>query len=150
MFDYFQLFVTQVWGVFRDVCRFWQIFNKLPKLKRSTSDVQSGFDCVISPDSISYYFDGFLRSNEKRRSFLVLGGTCTKRSPDESDEQEDTASTSSDSKNTIETPFRERASTDGTIFSRPKRWQYPPPGSLQPKRVERRMSISLRGSNASY
>lgn len=51
-----------------------------------------------------------------------------------------------------DTPFRGRASTDGTILTRPRRWRYPPPGSIatHPSRVERRMSISMRGSNASY
>lgn len=82
---------------------------------------------------------------EKRRSFLI-GHTWNEQSPDECDEIKD-----SDSK-TNGIPFRGRASTDGTIFSRPKRWQYPPPGSVvsNPARVERRMSISMRGSNASY
>lgn len=50
-------------------------------------------------------------------------------------------------------PFRERASTDGKILSRPRKWQYmsgaaaaannPPP--IQ--RMDRRMSISQRGSS---
>lgn len=49
------------------------------------------------------------------------------------------------------TPFRERASTDGTLFSKPRRWRYPPPGLDQhSNRIERRMSISMRGTNASY
>lgn len=56
-------------------------------------------------------------------------------------------------------PFRERAATDGKILSRPRRWQYMTAGSATAAaaaisvpvapamRVERRMSISQRGSN---
>lgn len=133
-----------MWGVFRDVCRFWRVFTKFPKLKRSSSDIQTGSEFILSPDSICSIFDGSLRI-EKRGSFLI-GHTWNERSPDESDEVKD-----NDAK-TEKVPFRERASTDGTIFSRPKRWHYPPPTSVvsHPARNDRRMSISMRGSNASY
>lgn len=69
---------------------------------------------------------------------------------DHGDSTDDTGSNSLSSD--IEAPFRSRASTDGTLLSRPRRWRYPPPGCLLPhtNRVERRMSISTRGSNASY
>lgn len=62
------------------------------------------------------------------------------------------SSSSCSSKSELEPPFRSRASTDGTLLSRPRRWRYPPPGCVLPhsNRVERRMSISTRGSNASY
>lgn len=43
-------------------------------------------------------------------------------------------------------PFRGRASTDGHLLSRPQRWRYPPPAAA---RSDRRMSISMRGNNAS-
>lgn len=78
---------------------------------------------------------------DKRRSFLI-GQPWNETSPEESDEL----------KNNGETTFRGRASTDSTIFSRPKRWQHTPPGSVvaHPARADRRMSISMRGSNASY
>lgn len=133
-----------MWGVFRDVCRFWRVFTKFPKLKRSTSDIQTSSEIVLSPDSICSLFDGSLRI-EKRRSFLV-GHAWNDRSPDENDETKDNDTKAG------KLPFRERASTDGTIFSRPKRWHYPPPSSsaTHSARTERRMSISMRGSNASY
>lgn len=86
---------------------------------------------------------------EKRRSFLI--GHWHERSPDECDETKN--SDSNGSKNdVVSLPFRERASTDGTIFSRPRRWNYPSRVSVasHPVRNERRMSISMRGSNASY
>lgn len=132
--------------MFRDACRFWRVFTKFPKLKRSTSDVQSCSDHILSPDSICSLFDSALRI-EKRRSFLI-GHSWNERSPDESDEQKEHDLTTKNSK----VPFRERASTDGTIFSRPKRWKYLTPGSVvsHPARTDRRMSISMRGSKASY
>lgn len=134
----------QVWSVFRDVCRFWRVFTKFPKLKRSTSDVQTGHDLILSPDTICSLFDSSVRVG-KRRSFLI-GHTWNEQSPDETDELKDTEL--SMTKNTI-IPFRERASTDGTIFSRPNRWKYPAPVT-HPARTDRRMSISMRGSKASY
>lgn len=139
-FTIFPLF-HQVWSVFRDVCRFWRVFTKFPKLKRSTSDVQSGHDLILSPDTICSLFDSSVRI-EKRRSFLI-GHTWNEQSPDETDELKDTDLQIM--KNT-KIPFRERASTDGTIFSRPNRWK---PVS-HPARTDRRMSISMRGSKASY
>lgn len=83
---------------------------------------------------------------EKRRSFLI-GHSWYEQSPEESDEQKEHETTK-----ISKIPFRERASTDGTIFSRPKRWKYPNPGSVtsHPARTDRRMSISMRGSKASY
>jgi hypothetical protein len=38
--------------VFRDVCRFWKLHIKCPKLKRSSSDFHS--DKIISPDSTRF------------------------------------------------------------------------------------------------
>lgn len=32
---------VKVWAVFRDVCQFWKVHTKFPKLKRSSSDIQS-------------------------------------------------------------------------------------------------------------
>lgn len=54
------------------------------------------------------------------------------------------------------TPFRERASTDGHIHQKPWRWRYPPPSTSSndpggyTSRASRRMSISMKGNNASY
>ncbi|XP_055645052.1 ras-related and estrogen-regulated growth inhibitor isoform X2 [Toxorhynchites rutilus septentrionalis] len=164
--------IEQVTGVFRDACRFWRVLNRYPKLKRSTSDVHdlhSEVELILSPDSIQYPFCNCDLSHEKRRSiviigkqviserrwdknniFLSLGRPWTEEEPDETDESE--SSCCSSQKSDIEEPFRGRASTDGTLLSRPRRWRYAPPGSSMPhvSRVERRMSISMRGSNASY
>lgn len=142
----FSIFNHQVWSVFRDVCRFWRVFTKFPKLKRSTSDVQTGHDLILSPDTICSLFDSSVRI-EKRRSFLI-GHTWNEQSPDETDELK--AIDMTVAKNS-KIPFRERASTDGTISSRPSRWKYPTPVShSHPARTDRRMSISMRGSKASY
>lgn len=86
---------------------------------------------------------------------------------DEEDESEDAIterkSSAGDSETPVESslvPFRARASTDGHLLSRPRRWRYPPP-SLSSQNylgdsssggscADRRMSISMRGNNASY
>lgn len=70
---------------------------------------------------------------------------------DESESKESNASTPSE-------PFRGRACTDGHIQQKPWRWRYPPPSSSNSQdplffsttRADRRMSISMRGNNASY
>lgn len=44
--------VEQVSAVFVDACRFWRVFSKFPKLKRSASDVPNGTEIILSPDCI--------------------------------------------------------------------------------------------------
>ncbi|XP_065357152.1 uncharacterized protein LOC135951427 [Calliphora vicina] len=141
--------VEQVQSVFRDVFRFWRVFSKFPKLKRSTSDVQNE---SLSPDSGCSFYDTAYLANETRRSFLVIGTACLEENDHSESTDEISCSSLRSSSSELETPFRSRASTDGTLLSRPRRWRYPPPGCLLPhtNRVERRMSISTRGSNASY
>lgn len=129
---------VQVWGVFHDICQMWQVFSKCPKLKRSTSEVQSSAESMVSPDStVCSIFDNTMRV-EKRRSFLI--GNWSERSPDECDDG-----------NKKQDSFRARASTDGTILSRPK-FHYPlrvVPNFVE-RHNDRRMSISQQGKNASY
>lgn len=114
----------------------WQVFSRCPRLKRSTSEVQSSAESMISPSdsSICSIFENTMRV-EKRRSFLI--GNWSERSPDEFVE-----SKNSDS-------FRARASTDGTLPSRP-RSHYPLRVVPNPVNFDRRMSISQQGKNASY
>ncbi|SPP82017.1 ras-related and estrogen-regulated growth inhibitor [Drosophila guanche] len=146
--------VDQVLNVFRDVFRFWRVFTKFPKLKRSTSDVANAADGILTPDSGSCSFYDASSLGAGRRSFLVIGSACLEESSGDHTESTDEIASSSlsSSRSDIDAPFRSRASTDGTLLSRPRRWRYPPPGCLLPhtNRVERRMSISTRGSNASY
>ncbi|GAB0099301.1 ras-like protein [Sergentomyia squamirostris] len=154
----------EVTAVFRDAVTYWRVLSKSPKLKRSTSDTAS--ELVISPDPLIPCLlasDGITPSttpsttptattptvkSEKRMSMLFFGRLWAESSPDENEELQ---SQGADGKQNG--PFRERASTDGTLLSRPRRWRFPPPttsgsGSLTPHpRSERRMSISLRGSN---
>ncbi|EDV99218.1 ras-related and estrogen-regulated growth inhibitor [Drosophila grimshawi] len=146
--------IDQVQNVFRDVFRFWRVFSKFPKLKRSTSDVAHAADGNLTPDSGSCSFYDSTPLGVARRSFLFIGSACQEESSgDHTESTDDIASSSLDSsRSNIDAPFRNRASTDGTLLSRPRRWRFPPPGCLMPhtNRVERRMSISTRGSNASY
>lgn len=86
-----------------------------------------------------------------KKIFLFLSGhSWNEVDIDEAQEDggsEDTLSTPSESE---VTPFRGRASTDGHLLSRPRRWRYPPPVSQAAHcRADRRMSISMRGNNAS-
>ncbi|XP_039501792.2 ras-like protein rasS [Drosophila santomea] len=145
--------VDQVQNVFRDVFRFWRVFSKFPKLKRSTSDV-ANTDGILTPDSGSCSFYDASSLGVGRHSFLVIGSACLEESNGDHTESTDEIASSSlsSARSDIDAPFRSRASTDGTLLSRPRRWRYPPPGCLLPhtNRVERRMSISTRGSNASY
>lgn len=139
----------QVMAVFRDVCRFWRVQNKCPnKMRRSQSDREP-----TSPDSVPLLYSP---------SSIVpfkCGRRWTEMELDEEDEN------GADSKESIissspseATPFRERASTDGNLFQRPWRWRYAPSSAstsgsqtfYPPAKTERRMSISMRGSNASY
>lgn len=137
-------------AVFHDVCRFWRVQNKCPsKLRRSSSDKEPP-----SPDSAPLLFSP--------SSLVPFTGKSTRRYTDMELEEED--ENGADSKDSIfsspseSTPFRERASTDGNLFQRPWRWRYAPfsasaSGSqtfFPPAKTERRMSISMRGSNASY
>lgn len=145
--------VDQVQSVFRDVCRFWRVLSKFPKLKRSTSDVQNATEMVLSPDSGVSFYQTSCTENDSRRSFFIVDNTCLEERGDSNEFGDEMGSSSlCNSRGEMETPFRGRASTDGTLLSRPRRWRYPPPGCDLPhsNRVERRMSISARGSNASY
>lgn len=121
-----------------------QLFIKCPKLRHSLSDAQNSSENITSPSSSISDHSGRV---EKRRSFLI--GYWSERSPDDADD----AKHPDCNKNEVTNgPFRERASTDGTIFSRPRRWHHPARVSVttNPPLTERRMSISMRGSNASY
>lgn len=113
----------------------WQVFSKFPKLKRSTSEVQSSAESMISPDStVCSIFESTMRV-EKRRSFLI--GNWSERSPDDCDDKKQDS-------------FRARASTDGTILSRPRlHYVRVAPSSIE-GHSNRRMSISQQGKNASY
>ncbi|XP_026468428.1 ras-related and estrogen-regulated growth inhibitor [Ctenocephalides felis] len=144
--------IEQVWSVFRDVCRFWRVHSRCHKLKRSTSDVHT--EPLISPELLNYFGSNRTSltsvASENGKSIVLLGHSWNEVDIDEAQEDggsEDTLSTPSESE---VTPFRGRASTDGHLLSRPRRWRYPPPVSQAAHcRADRRMSISMRGNNAS-
>jgi hypothetical protein len=146
--------IDQVNGVFRDACRFWRVLNRYPKLKRSTSDVHdlhSDVELIASPEGNLPFCDCDL-GNDKRRSILILRWRCwDEEEPDEHDEL------NLNCENGLEIePFRSRASTDGTLFSRSKKWRIAPINTVLPalpslyRVVERRNSISMRGNASSY
>lgn len=101
--------------------------------------MQNGGFFVTSPDHSRFYFsNSFRREKRCSQSEFKKSDECIRRDKDlktsESDQNE---------------PFRSRASTDGTIITRPKRCTPPTPSIAIIMRTNRRMSISLRGSNSS-
>ncbi|XP_054261750.1 ras-related and estrogen-regulated growth inhibitor [Macrosteles quadrilineatus] len=126
--------IEQVWTVFRDVCQFWKVHTKFPKLKRSSSDIHS-------PDA---------PPNGKPSLAMILGRRWTEVELDEEEETSPGSPTPAPEVEAELPPFRGRASTDGHLLSRPRRWRYPPPATTPTSRqADRRMSISMRGNNAS-
>nr|CAH7717373.1 unnamed protein product [Callosobruchus chinensis] len=162
---YFEILDTagqpHVWNVFRDVCRFWRVHSKNPsRLRHSVSEKEP-----ISPDTVKMLCSAAV-SPTSMISCSYRPGTLGRRwteeeLEEESDKKQESSSASSPGGDSA--PFRERASTDGHIHKRPWRWRYPPSSSgtltstssADPQfygtaKAERRMSISMRGSNASY
>ncbi|KAE8744024.1 hypothetical protein FOCC_FOCC009308 [Frankliniella occidentalis] len=168
-----------------NVCHFWKVHNKCPKLKRSSSDSRS--EPLVSPESsgirsLCGSMNGSSTALINSRSNISApfstigmyeantGRRWTEVELDEEDESEEGVterkSSAGDSEVSMESslpPFRARASTDGHLLSRPRRWRYPPPslssqtyhgGSSSSSSggscADRRMSISMRGNNASY
>ena len=141
--------IEEVYGVFRDICRFWRFISRFPKLKRSKSDsirLSMTLHSDIDPEKIiSICCD----LNEQKRSILMFGRTRSNWQED--DENDDELDELESSLNTNE-PFRSRAKTDGNLLiSRSKKWIQPlisPPvvQSVQMyKSCNRRNSISMRG-----
>ncbi|KAF5307249.1 hypothetical protein FQR65_LT06965 [Abscondita terminalis] len=143
--------VDQVLGVFCDVTRFWKMQSKCPtKLKRCSSEKDS-----MSPDTVRAICSSTISPVTALYSKLHIGRRWTDSElQEESESGSSKASTSSDSSESV-IPFRDRASTDGHLAQKCWRWRYPPPAAeLNPEmfytRVNRRMSISMKGNNASY
>ncbi|XP_050293988.1 ras-related and estrogen-regulated growth inhibitor isoform X2 [Anthonomus grandis grandis] len=148
--------IEQVWNVFRDTCRFWRVLSKNPsKIRRSGSDKDPE-----SPDNSAR----LLCSNPISPSTLLPSNNCRpagllgrRWTEGELEEKNESESKESNTSSPIEsTPFRERACTDSHL-QRPWRWRYRPGSSGNSIenntsffRTNRRMSISMRGNNASY
>jgi hypothetical protein len=68
--------IDQVWGVFRDACRFWRVMNRNPKLKRSSSDVHdlhSDVEQALSPESIHPFCNCDLNADSRRSALFIMG-----------------------------------------------------------------------------
>uniref|UniRef100_A0A1B6E4F6 small monomeric GTPase n=1 Tax=Clastoptera arizonana TaxID=38151 RepID=A0A1B6E4F6_9HEMI len=134
--------IEQVWSVFRDVCQFWKVHNKFPKLKRSSSDIHS-------PETVP--LSSHFTSNGRPSLSGMLARRWTEVELDEEDENKTGSQEGTTEDGDLLPPFRGRASTDGHLLSRPRRWKYPPPAltTASSSQANRRMSISMRGNNAS-
>uniref|UniRef100_A0A336MVC8 small monomeric GTPase n=2 Tax=Culicoides sonorensis TaxID=179676 RepID=A0A336MVC8_CULSO len=153
--------IEQVTSVFRDAYRFHRVLHKFPKLKRSSSDVHdlhNEVELILSPDSVHSYCDCDFKSQNRNNIYFLDGQSYVEENHDDDKESENNdrqlCCTNSHSKSNGD-PFRNRASTDGNLSRRPRKWKYPSfsgPLISPPARIERRMSISMRGSNtnASY
>ncbi|KAF6217297.1 hypothetical protein GE061_001651 [Apolygus lucorum] len=128
--------IAQVNAIFADLWQYWKMHAKFPKLKRSESDAQS---------SSAPHWN---RYSDKREAAAKLGSDA---------DEEGRKSLSMEKCDELDAlpPFRERASTDGTLLVRPARREF----SNRPaftrnassnRQVDRRMSISMRGNNISY
>ncbi|XP_031338618.1 ras-related and estrogen-regulated growth inhibitor [Photinus pyralis] len=147
--------IEQVFAVFRDVCRFWRLQSKCPsKLKRSGSEKEA-----VSPDTVRLICSSTVSpvavSSLNSKSSVAIGHRWTEIELEEDAESETSKASTSSSPSESIGPFRERASTDGHLLQRPWRWRYPPPAAeSNPEmfytRANRRMSISMKGNNASY
>ncbi|XP_008483887.1 uncharacterized protein LOC103520564 [Diaphorina citri] len=116
----------------------------MPKLKRSSTEIQS-------PDS--HPFLSFSAFTNGKSLISVMSG---RRWADAEGVEKKTNQT----ENGEVVPFRDRASTDGHLLSKARKWRYPllspssshasPPEPQEKHNTDRRMSISMRGANASY
>ncbi|KAJ2950520.1 hypothetical protein O0L34_g8764 [Tuta absoluta] len=136
--------IDQVWGVFRDVRRFWRVSSKWSRGKRSEPDVHptalgrplaraasdSSSDPEPAPTSPFYRWAEVDLSEESDAIGVVRSD-----------------STSSSGKSEVE-EFRARASTDSRLPPRPHRPRHPLAGRPAPLPV-RRMSVAMRGNNTS-
>ncbi|CAH1974911.1 unnamed protein product [Acanthoscelides obtectus] len=153
--------IDQVWDVFRDVCSFWRVHSKNPsRLKRSVSEKEP-----ISLDTIRLLSSAAVSPTSMTSCNYKPGTSGLRWTEEELEEETESSdgkqeSSSASSPGVESPPFRERASTDGHIHKRPWRWRNPPPASSSSTssadhqfygtaKAERRMSISMRGSNAS-
>jgi Ras family len=144
--------IDEVFGVFRDICRFWRFISRFPKLKRSKSDsirLSMTLHSDIDPEKIiSICCD---LQDEQKRSILFGRSRSTWPEGEENDDEFDEL----DSTLNINEPFRSRAKTDGNLLiSRSRKWKLPShlissPPVMQSlpmyKTNSRRNSISMRG-----
>ncbi|CAH1635216.1 unnamed protein product [Spodoptera littoralis] len=132
--------IDQVWGVFRDARRFWRVSSKWSKrdgdrhpatlgrpLARASSDTTP--DTNAAPPFCRRWTEMELDEEDE---------VCVGRSD----------STSSSGRSECGDEFRARASTDSRLPPRPARPRHPLPTRPFPAPV-RRMSVAMRGNNAS-
>ncbi|KAG7305715.1 hypothetical protein JYU34_009841 [Plutella xylostella] len=148
--------IEQVWSVFRDARRFWRVSSKSPRLRAADG-------CDAHPAALARA----LAPADPKHSF------CRRWTEiDVDEEQEELAgaagvvgaaggaggawrsdSTSSSGREGDEAgegdTFRARASTDSRLPPRPARARHPPPTARAPAPASRRMSVAMRGNNAS-
>ncbi|KAK4881460.1 hypothetical protein RN001_004779 [Aquatica leii] len=145
--------IEQVFAVFRDVCRFWRMQSKCPnKLKRSGSEKEA-----VSPDTVRFICSSTISpvNTTPLNTKINMNRRWTDIDLEEDAESESSKASTSSSPSESIVPFRERASTDGHLIQKPWRWRYPPPAAesnpeMFYSRANRRMSISMKGNNASY
>lgn len=126
----------EVQMVFEELYQEWKNNFKTPKLKRSTSDLHHG---PVNLDSFKFISSGATKTTMSPLTLPGLGTPWTDR----------LLESRQNSLDAVNPRFRDRASTDGSLHSTKKIPYEKVKRSLYDSPIfDRRMSISMRGSNA--
>ncbi|XP_063823389.1 ras-related and estrogen-regulated growth inhibitor [Ostrinia nubilalis] len=135
--------IDQVWSVFRDARRFWRVCNKWPRGRT---------DADLHPTALGRPLARAV-SDTTPEPAAATAPFCRRWTEVDLEEEDEVSvarsdSTSSSGKSEGAEEFRARASTDSRLPPRPSRPRHPPPGRSHAPPV-RRMSVAMRGNNAS-
>ncbi|XP_049865439.1 ras-related and estrogen-regulated growth inhibitor [Pectinophora gossypiella] len=137
--------IDQVWGVFRDARRFWRVSSKWARGRR---------DPDVHPAALGRPLARAASDSSSEPDPTPTSPYCRRWTEVELEEESETSgvvrsdSTSSSGKSECPEEFRARASTDSRLPPRPARARHPLPARPAPLPV-RRMSVAMRGNNAS-
>ncbi|XP_047989277.1 uncharacterized protein LOC125228666 [Leguminivora glycinivorella] len=130
--------IKKVWGVFRDARRFWRVSSKWTRGRGASLETD------VHPTALERPL-----ARAGSDSTPEPGPICHRWAEVEAEEagvhRSDSTSSSGQSEATEE--FRARASTDSRLPPRPARLRHPPVARNPPP--VRRMSVAMRGNNAS-
>ncbi|XP_045459619.1 ras-related and estrogen-regulated growth inhibitor [Melitaea cinxia] len=134
--------IDQVWSVFRDARRFWRVGSKWSRGRVDTD---------VHPTALGRPLSRAVSDSASETITNVNATFCRRLTEVESEEEvgiERSESTSSSGQSEDTDEFRARASTDSRLPPRPARARHPAAARPLASPV-RRMSVSMRGNNAS-
>ncbi|KAM3968284.1 uncharacterized protein ACR2FA_007457 [Aphomia sociella] len=144
--------IDQVWGVFSDARRFWRVSNKWSRGRECRDAATAiGSDLRQPPAAITRTLAR--AASDSTDSTTPVTPLCHRWTEVELEEDDEIGvtrsnSTSSSGKSEDTEEFRARASTDSRLPPRPTRTRHPHVSRQLPPPV-RRMSVAMRGNNAS-